>query len=199
LAAGCVGEFWTELMAAHFADLRPLAEPELRRRGVALGKALQLVNVIRDVAADLRIGRCYWPASLLAAHELTATRLGELVTATATPSEAAAIAAVTATLLGRARALCATAWPYVQAIPATAVRLRLACTWPLLLAVDTLAAVESAPLPLLGSGTSPTVKIGRNRVYRRLLASTGAALRDLPHGRRGGGHLDRIFQPPATH
>jgi farnesyl-diphosphate farnesyltransferase len=193
-AAGCVGEFWTDLMAGHFATLRPLAAPALRQRAIALGKALQLVNVIRDVAADLRIGRCYWPADLLQSHGLTAQRLAELVRAPATPTEAAAIQAVTAALLQLARQQCATAWPYVQAIPATDIRLRLACTWPLLLAVDTCRVIEAASTPLLGGAAQRPLKVTRHKVYQRLLESTAAALRDLLPGSAGGGHLDRVFR-----
>ena len=74
-AAGCVGEFWTELCAAHLPGLEHLTEPSLQKRGVALGKALQLTNVVRDLAADLRIGRCYIPTSLLTKYGLSAGRL----------------------------------------------------------------------------------------------------------------------------
>ena len=67
-AAGCVGEFWTAVTAAHVPALQPLLAPELLARGVALGRCLQLVNVVRDAAADLRAGRCYWPRAALALH-----------------------------------------------------------------------------------------------------------------------------------
>ncbi len=65
LAAGCVGEYWTEMTAAHVPAVAHLGRPDLVARGVRLGKALQLVNVIRDLPADLRAGRCYLPAPLL--------------------------------------------------------------------------------------------------------------------------------------
>ena len=54
-AAGCVGEFWPDLMAAHLPGLGSHTAPELRERGINLGKALQLVNVIRDVAATSKM------------------------------------------------------------------------------------------------------------------------------------------------
>jgi len=37
--------------------LRHLSRPDLRARGVRLGKALQLVNVLRDAPRDLAAGR----------------------------------------------------------------------------------------------------------------------------------------------
>jgi phytoene synthase len=35
---------------------------------LALGNAMQLTNVLRDVGEDLRMGRCYLPADLRAKH-----------------------------------------------------------------------------------------------------------------------------------
>ena len=74
--AGCVGAFWTKLGFLTLGK-RFSREPEdvLLVRGVAFGKGLQLVNILRDTAADLGIGRCYLPVAdpldkreLLACH-----------------------------------------------------------------------------------------------------------------------------------
>jgi farnesyl-diphosphate farnesyltransferase len=196
-AAGCVGEFWTDLMAAHLPPGRALGSAELRQRGVALGKALQLVNVVRDAPADLRAGRCYWPRELLVQHGLSAERLAELATARAaalpTLAEENAIRLVTAHLIHWGHELCAAAWPYVQAIPARELRLRLACTWPLFLALDTLRALRSAGSPLLPPMRA--VKVSRQKVYGMLLRSGAAALADLPAGSR---HLDQLFLAAST-
>ncbi|QXD15519.1 carotenoid biosynthesis protein [Rhodocaloribacter litoris] len=40
-------------------------------RAIALGQALQLTNILRDVGEDLRTGRVYLPAECLAAHGLS--------------------------------------------------------------------------------------------------------------------------------
>ncbi|MCX8494851.1 MAG: phytoene/squalene synthase family protein [Akkermansiaceae bacterium] len=80
--AGCVGEFWTKLglttMGAAFSHA---PEDELLRQGIAYGKGLQLVNILRDISADLAVGRCYLPvrdpkdlAVLLECHAACATR-----------------------------------------------------------------------------------------------------------------------------
>jgi len=195
-AAGCVGEFWTDLMAAHVPALAHLAEPALRRRGVALGQALQLVNVIRDVRADLQIGRCYWSADLLQPHGLSACRLAELAGMPHQPasaSELSALNTVTRELCDFTLGLCQEAWPYVQAIPKTEIRLRLACIWPLLLAIDTLQALRTAGSPLAVSG--PPIKIARRQVYGLLWESTGAAMRD----RFSDGHrIDHVFLQHAN-
>src|ERR1035437_8362175 len=64
--AGCVGEFWTRMCRAHLFPRAPLDDAFLLANGVRFGKGLQLVNILRDVAADLRQGRCYLPAESLA-------------------------------------------------------------------------------------------------------------------------------------
>jgi farnesyl-diphosphate farnesyltransferase len=190
-AAGCVGEFWTDLMAQHIAGMEQLAAPGLRQRGVDLGKALQLVNVLRDAAADLRAGRCYWPVALLQPHGLTPVTLATLAApgaAPPSPTEAAALLRVGAELAGLIIRAAESAWPYVQAIAVDAVRLRLACAWPLLLALETLAALNRAGSPILVPGRP--VKVTRGQVYALLARSTYAALRDRQDG---GRRLDQLF------
>lgn len=74
--AGCVGAFWTKLGFATLGKRFSSApEDELLERGIAFGKGLQLVNILRDLPADLETGRCYLPLAdprdlteLLAAH-----------------------------------------------------------------------------------------------------------------------------------
>jgi len=61
LVAGCVGEFWTRLCLQHLPDCSHLGLAELRKLGANYGKGLQLVNILRDMPADLRQGRCYLP------------------------------------------------------------------------------------------------------------------------------------------
>jgi farnesyl-diphosphate farnesyltransferase len=61
LVAGCVGEFWTRLCFAHVPNFSQRAEPEMLALGVQYGKGLQLVNILRDMGADLGAGRCYLP------------------------------------------------------------------------------------------------------------------------------------------
>jgi len=74
--AGCVGAFWTKLgfltLGERFSDA---PENELLKHGIAYGKGLQLVNILRDLPGDLAAGRCYLPVmdpldrdTLLACH-----------------------------------------------------------------------------------------------------------------------------------
>lgn len=68
--AGSVGEFWTRMALDHLFDADAKTEADLFEKGVRFGKALQLINILRDIPVDLRMGRCYIPSSSLSAHGL---------------------------------------------------------------------------------------------------------------------------------
>ena len=68
--AGCVGVFWTEMSLAHLMKLPPEEEKVFREKGIRFGKALQMINILRDIPEDLRFGRCYIPSERLSQHEL---------------------------------------------------------------------------------------------------------------------------------
>lgn len=87
--AGCVGEFWTRLGATTLGSAFSTATTAtLLPQAAAYGMGLQLVNILRDLPADLAAGRCYLPvgdpgdrAALLACHarwiEIAAGRVAE--------------------------------------------------------------------------------------------------------------------------
>jgi hypothetical protein len=54
--AGCVGEFWTKMCRAHLFPKLRLDDAQLLANGIRFGKGLQLVNILRDLPADLRKG-----------------------------------------------------------------------------------------------------------------------------------------------
>jgi 15-cis-phytoene synthase len=66
--AGVLGRWLTELFGVH--------DPHVLRRAEALGHALQLTNILRDVGEDYARGRVYLPADRLAAHGLAPRDLG---------------------------------------------------------------------------------------------------------------------------
>ena len=164
LAAGCVGEYWTVMTAAHVPTVRRLARPDFVARGVRLGKALQLVNVIRDAAADLAQGRCYIPRTLLSAHGLTPDDLR-------VPAARRRARPVLDELRRLALAHIDAAFPYVMAIPRREPRLRLAALWPLWIGLGTLEKLAAADDPL---DPARPVKISRADVYRILAESSVA-------------------------
>jgi farnesyl-diphosphate farnesyltransferase len=61
LVAGCVGEFWTKLGFRHCPPFARRPPNEMTRLGIDYGKGLQLINVLRDTAADRAAGRNYLP------------------------------------------------------------------------------------------------------------------------------------------
>ena len=65
LVAGCVGEFWTTTCFRYLPGFSRETEQTMIERGVAYGKGLQLINILRDAGADLRAGRCYLPTDEL--------------------------------------------------------------------------------------------------------------------------------------
>ena len=65
LVAGCVGEFWTDVCFRKLPEFAHRPHEEMRSLGVRYGKALQLINILRDAGADARAGRCYLPADQL--------------------------------------------------------------------------------------------------------------------------------------
>ena len=160
-AAGCVGEFWTDMAAAHRPACATWDADAMRRRGVRFGQALQMTNVLRDLAQDLRIGRCYVPRQDLAAFGLLPA---DLLQATAM----ARLRPLVDDLLASALTDYREAWAYTRTIPRSEVRLRLACAWPMLIGLRTLALIRQAD-DLLDPAV--TVKVSRAAVYRILVRS----------------------------
>jgi farnesyl-diphosphate farnesyltransferase len=51
-------------------ELPPDKEQLFMQRGIRFGKALQMINILRDIPEDLRFGRCYIPQDALEEHGL---------------------------------------------------------------------------------------------------------------------------------
>jgi len=165
LVAGCVGEFWTRLHVAHRRRLAGWDVPAMSASGVRFGKALQMTNVLRDVPADLRHGRCYLPARELGALGL---RANDLLDRGKTPAARPLLDRLLRDALEHYDA----AWRYTLAIPRAEWRMRLACAWPLLIGLGTLAAIARHPNPL---AAETPIKISRGAV-RAILARSSLAV-----------------------
>ncbi len=158
--AGCVGEFWTTLCRAHLFPGEILDDTELRTDGIRFGKGLQLVNILRDLPADLRKGRCYLPADKLAAIGLQPADLLQAV------SESK-LRPLYDRYLDLAQAHLMAGWAYTNNLPRRQVRVRLGCAWPILIGLETIKRLRTASL--LDPGYR--VKISRSEVRRILLRS----------------------------
>ncbi|WP_176157228.1 phytoene/squalene synthase family protein [Burkholderia multivorans] len=161
LVAGCVGEFWTDMTAMHTRAARGWDVPAMRERGIRFGKALQMTNILRDCAKDLRIGRCYLPEDVLAAHGL---RAADLLAPDAYPRARGVLFDLLRVALDQYRDACA----YTAAIPRRFVRLRLACLWPILIGLETLELLADHAGWL---DPAKPAKVPRKRIYRIMASS----------------------------
>ncbi|MGJ8654957.1 MAG: phytoene/squalene synthase family protein [Akkermansiaceae bacterium] len=59
--AGSVGEFWGVVGRNAYHRYSEYDAEQLKQYGINYGKGLQLVNILRDLPADLENGRCYIP------------------------------------------------------------------------------------------------------------------------------------------
>jgi farnesyl-diphosphate farnesyltransferase len=166
--AGCVGEFWTDMVVAHRPRCARWDVPRMRSRGMRFGQGLQLTNVLRDLPRDLRVGRCYLPRDEL-------TRLGLAPEDLLAPAAIGRVRPLLGRLSREALGHLAEGLRYTLAVPRREARLRLACAWPLLIALGTLRRVGEAE-DLLDPRV--TVKIDRAEVRRHLLVSAALVASD---------------------
>jgi farnesyl-diphosphate farnesyltransferase len=164
--AGCVGEFWTQLMCDHLTSLSHWDRVEMSKVGVRFGKGLQLTNVLKDLPRDLQRGRCYVPEELLREHGLTPAALLDA-------KQLPRFRPVLVRLVRIALEHLDQGWLYTLAIPRREFRLRLACMWPILFAAGTLQKVLTSTELL---NPQVVAKIPKGEVYRvmGLTAFTGA-------------------------
>ncbi|MBI2216736.1 MAG: squalene/phytoene synthase family protein [Candidatus Rokubacteria bacterium] len=165
LVAGCVGDFWTRMHAAHRPRLAHWDVDAMSRAGVRFGKALQMTNVLRDVPHDLAGGRCYLPA-----HDLAALGVSPADLLTRDGAERAR--PLYTRLLGVALGHYDVGWHYTLAIPRREARMRLACAWPLLIGLGTLAELSAHPSPLTAR---TSIKLSRAAV-RGILARSALSV-----------------------
>ncbi len=165
--AGCVGEFWTRVCRAHLFPKANLDDAWLVSNGVRFGKGLQSVNVLRDLAMDLRHGRCYLPENRLWALGLTPVDL-------LNPENEARFRPVYDTCLDQAEAHLAAGWEYTSRLPRSHVRVQLACAWPILIGVRTLSKLR------VGKVLAPELRIKVSRPELRWLILRSVALYPWP-------------------
>lgn len=140
LVAGCVGEFWTEIGNLALAEFSSVDLGDLKQMGVNYGKGLQLINILRDLPADLRLGRCYIPG--------------------VDPSDRGAVMREATRWRLRARAYLSEGQAYAASLRSR--RTRAATALPGLIGESTLDLLDQASWEELDSG----IKVPRRDVYR---------------------------------
>jgi farnesyl-diphosphate farnesyltransferase len=163
LVAGCVGEFWTRMCAAHLPGLEEWKNGRMEEAGVRFGKGLQLVNILRDLPRDLRIGRCYLPVSE------PRTLLD--------PAAFESIRPLYQHWLDMAVGHLEAGWQYTLRIPPSLWRVRLACTWPIWIGLATIARLRQAnPLDSRQRVMVPQGDVNRMLLWSFLTCRRNAAL-----------------------
>lgn len=158
--AGAVGEFWSRVCQRHLFPRFTLDRQVWIQRAVRFGQGLQLVNILRDLATDLRHGRCYLPQQELEALGLNPTDL-------LNPAQWSRLKPCYENWRRRARQDLEAGWQYTLMQPRGQIRLNLACAWPLLLGARTLAGLGKVnPLD-----PAQRVKVPRSELRRWLLRS----------------------------
>jgi farnesyl-diphosphate farnesyltransferase len=162
--AGCVGEFWTKICRTHLFPHAKLDEKQFMADGIRFGKGLQLVNILRDLPADLKKGRCYLPmerlkpAGLSPENLLLAENEGKFLR-------------LFREYLNLAESHLRAGWIYTNTLPFSHFRVRLACAWPILIGVRTIEKLRAASVAEL----SQRVKVSRGEMRRILWQSLWAS------------------------
>jgi farnesyl-diphosphate farnesyltransferase len=158
--AGCVGEFWTKICRAHLFPKAKLDEKQFIADGIRFGKGLQLVNILRDLPADLKNGRCYLPTQKLDEAKLIPETLLSSV-------NEQKFLPLFHNYLDKAEDHLRAGWHYTNTIPFSQFRVRLACAWPILIGQRTIEKLRAADVIEL----QQRVKVSRGEVRGIILRS----------------------------
>ena len=158
--AGCVGVFWTKMSLAHLITLPPEKESEFFEKGIRFGKALQMINILRDIPEDLRFGRCYIPEQELAKHDLKPEDLFE-------PSNIEKFRPLYDEYLDLTNEHLDAAIEYIKILPETQFRLKASCMLPVLVGQRTVTLLRDGNI----LDSSDRIKVTRDEMksYARKL------------------------------
>jgi len=166
--AGCVGEFWTKICRVHLFPQVRLDEEQFVTDGIRFGKGLQLVNILRDLPADLKKGRCYLPLEKLDAAKLWPETL-------LSPATEEKFLPLFREYLDKAEGHLRAGWHYTNTVPFRQFRVRLGCAWPILIGARTIEKLRAANVIDLRQN----LKISHGERNRILLTSVLAC--PFPH------------------
>ncbi len=158
--AGSVGEFWTRICRAHLFPHAKLDEEQFINDGIRFGKGLQLVNILRDLPADLKKGRCYLPTERLEQSNLFPETL-------LSPANEGKFLPLFREYLDKAESHLRAGWDYTNTLPFAQFRVRLACAWPVLIGLRTIEKLRAASVFDL----QQRVKVSRGEVRGIILRS----------------------------
>lgn len=153
LMGGKPGLFWSKLILKS-TDL-PIDSHTFLSWGEKIGDALQIVNILRDLPNDLKLGRCYFPQDDLCQVGLTPQDLLK-------PENAARFEPVKRKWISWGLNRLETAKTYFPMLPKTQPGQRAAVAWPILWTADTLYKVYQSPDLL---NPNQRIKIPKSTIY----------------------------------
>ena len=158
--AGCVGVFWSQMAIAHLIELSEPDATDFLELGIRFGKALQMINILRDIPEDLRFGRCYIPETRLSElglkpHDL----LNDEHLSTFRP--------LYNQYLDITNQHLESATKYIQMIPETQFRLKASCLLPVLIGQRTVTLLRTGNI--LNSDEQIKVTRDEMKIYARKL------------------------------
>ena len=158
--AGCVGVFWTKMSLAHLIKMDDNKQEDFFAKGIRFGKALQMINILRDIPEDLRFGRCYIPSEELSRHGLTPSDL-------LNPNNIDKFRPLYDEYLDLTNEHLDAAVEYIKMIPETQFRLKASCMLPVLIGQRTVTLLREGNI----LDSSDRIKVTRNEIksYARKL------------------------------
>ena len=150
--AGTVGYLLTELFSYYSRKITPPIKNKLESLAESFGKGLQLVNIIRDMAVDLKRGQSYIPDDLLNKYRLTRETIFHKENADRAQQLFNELIMTAVNHLDKAL-------DYVLLLPKEEKQIRLFCLLPLFWAMRTLQKIQENTLALLGN---EKIKISRH-------------------------------------
>lgn len=159
LMGGMPGLFWSKLI--YHTQRVKMPEEQFYELGKHVGDALQIVNILRDLPKDLRIGRCYFPQEDLQTAKLTPEDL-------LNPANSPSFSPIKNKWIFWGLNRLASAKPYFCQLSRLHPGQRAAVAWPVLWTADTLYKVYQEDNLL---NPQKRVKISRNVIYSTMLLS----------------------------
>ncbi|MAV07143.1 MAG: farnesyl-diphosphate farnesyltransferase [Euryarchaeota archaeon] len=158
--AGSVGEFWTSMTLAHCISANGPDSEKMFELGIRFGKALQMINILRDIPEDLSFGRCYIPLNRLKEVGLDPIELREI-------SNHDTFSPIYQSLLDITQGHLDAAEEYILMLPRTQIRLKIACLLPVLIGQKTVNLLRTSKI----LDSTKRVKVPRKIVKRLMIRS----------------------------
>jgi farnesyl-diphosphate farnesyltransferase len=136
--AGTVGYLLTDLFFLHSSHIGQERFYELQADAEAFGLGLQKVNIVKDLADDVRRGWCFIPTDFLDAESIHPEAFAD-------PGQADAVYAAVRPVLATAADHLGCAWRYLANVPLEEREIRLFLAYSLFFALRTLALVAANP------------------------------------------------------